>query len=57
MKKKRSIQTLMGNRASEEALGIQRQNEKPLDRGLGQVAGRAVQSLTVLFCAKTLMLG
>lgn len=48
---------MMGNRRSEEFLGIGRQNEEPLGRGLGQEQGGLVQNLTALLCAKTLKLG
>lgn len=55
--KKRNTQTVMENRRSEEALGIRRQNEEPLGRGLGQEQGGLVQNLTALLCAKTRKLG
>lgn len=48
---------MTGNRRSEEFLGIGRQNEEPLGRGLGQEQGGLVQNLTALLCAKTLKLG
>lgn len=48
LKKRRNTQTVMGNRRSEEALGIRRWNEEPLGRGLGQEQGGLVQNLTLL---------
>lgn len=47
--KEEDMQRVMRNRASEEALVIQSQDEEALGRGLGQWQAGLVQNLTALF--------